>query len=160
MTTVSFTLSRLQAERLLSKYYAGGTSVAEERQLLGFLRSPQCPPSMAPDRVVLEALQPLAALPDDPIPEGMERRLAQKLRRGQREKLGHRLVRWTASAAAVAAVVTVGMLRPPVVATVYADTCRTPREAALSAEHTLIYVSDNLNMALEAGESDLGGPCP
>lgn len=146
------------AYALMRKFYAAGTTVAEERKLLRLLRHPGCPPALAADRLVLEAA--LEACANVPVPEGLERRIGHGFRRATARHTCLRISRWCCTTAAAAAVAVVALLRPPTVATVYADTYHTPHEAALGAEHTLQLVSDNLNLALGAGEQDLGGPCP
>ncbi len=50
-----------QATALREKFYAGTSTVSEERRLLDFLRSESCPPAWQADRAVLETL---VALPE------------------------------------------------------------------------------------------------
>lgn len=156
-------LTLQQAAKLLDEFYKGITTVAEEQQLLAFLQSPQCPPDMVPDRMVLEAATASAAgtdLATIEVPDGLNERVRQSFLKQWARRLFSQMTQWMGAAAAVAVVAVVALLRPPVTATVYADTCQTPREAAMATESTLIFLSHNLNLALEASESDLGGPRP
>lgn len=148
-----------QATALREKFYAGTSTVSEERRLLGFLRSESCPLAWQADRAVLEAL---AALPETEVPAGLETRIAARLTRHtapRRRPLWRRL----GAVAGVAATMTALFLglhfSGNTRATVYADTCCTPQQAASETCEVLFYVSEQLNMGVEA-EEDLGGPCP
>lgn len=151
------TLTHADAARLLERFYAGESTIQDELALHAFLCSESCPPEWEADREVLATamLTPEAALPAT-LTEGIGR----KLKRHIHQQWWRSLVGYSMSAAAVAIVALTALQRPPASPTVYADTCLTPREAAVETEHTLLYVSTNLNMALNSADDELGGPCP
>ncbi len=153
-----------QATALREKFYAGTSTVSEERRLLDFLRSESCPPAWQADRAVLE---PLVALPETECsspPLGLETRIAARLAQHAAPRKHHYLLwRRLGAVAGIAATMTALFLglhfsggTPP---TVYSDTCCTPQQAASETRDMLFYVSEQLNMGVEA-EEELGGPCP
>lgn len=147
-----------QATALREKFYTGTSTLSDERLLLEYLRSRNCPPSWQADREVLEAL---VALPEAEIPDGLERRIAARL---SRQVVPRRRILWkklgAAGIAATVAALSLGLyLGGRNRATVYADTYGTPQQAACETRDVLFYVSEQLNMGMVAAD-DLGGPCP
>lgn len=148
-----------QATVLREKFYAGASTVSEERRLLDFLRSENCPPAWQADRAVLEAL---AALPEAEVPAGLETRIAARLTQhaAPRRRFLWRKLGAVAGVAATMTALFLGLhFSGGAPATVYADTCCTPQQAASETRDMLFYVSEQLNMGVEA-EEELGGPCP
>lgn len=147
-----------QATALREKFYTGTSTLSDERQLLEFLRSRNCPPDWQADREVLEAL---VAVPEAEVPAGLEARIAARL---SQQAVQSRRTLWrrlgiTGIAATVAALFIGLYFGGRNRATVYADTCCTPQQAAFETHDVLFYVSEQLNMGVEA-EDDLGAPCP
>lgn len=147
------------AQHLLDRFYRGRTSADEERTLREFLFSEACPAEMETDRAVLGALSVPA---DAEVPAGLEARIAAHLDRaaGKRRKpLWVRLTTLTGLAASVAALALGLYFHLHTPATVYADTCRSPQEAARETEAALLFISRQVRFDGN-GEEDLGGPCP
>ncbi len=147
-----------QATALREKFYAGTSTLSDERLLLEYLRSGSCPLSWQADRQVLEAL---VALPETETPAGLEKRIAARL---SRQVVLRRRTLWrklgAAGIAATIAALSFGLyLGGRNRGTVYADTCGTPQQAAYETRDVLFYVSEQLNMGVGA-EDNLGGPCP
>lgn len=151
-------MTKEHAAQLLERFYAGTTTVDEERALREFLTSEACAEAWRADReVVLAMSTPVEA----EVPEGLEARIAARLRPRRRPHffLAHRFPAVTGLVAAAAAIFVCIYVWHRPSPTVYADTCTTPQQAAVEVCNTLIYVSENLSMGLEA-EDELGGPCP
>ncbi len=99
-----------------------------------------------------------------PPPLGLETRIAARLAQHAAPRKHHYLLwRRLGAVAGIAATMTALFLglhfsggTPP---TVYSDTCCTPQQAASETRDMLFYVSEQLNMGVEA-EEELGGPCP
>lgn len=146
------------AQHLLERFYLGLTSAEEERALREFLHQDDCPAEMAADRAVFDAL---AVPAETEVPAGLEARIAARLERAakKRKPLWVRFTAMTGLAASVAAVA-IGLyvhLHSP--ATIYADTCRSPQEAAYETEAALLFISQEICADWES-EENLGGPCP
>jgi len=147
------------AQHLLDRFYLGLTTTDEERELREFLHRDGCPAEMKADRAVLDAL---SAPADTEVPAGLEARIASRLSRAAEKKRRPRWIRFTAltGIAASAAALALGLyvhLHSP--ATVYADTCQSPQEAAMETEAALLFISQQVCFDGN-GEEDLGGPCP
>lgn len=147
------------AQLLLDRFYLGLTTTDEERELRKFLHGDSCPTEMEADRAVIDAL---SAPADTEIPAGLEARIAARLGRTAEKKRRPRWIRFTAltSIAASAVALAVGLyfyLHSP--ATVYADTCQSPQEAAMETEAALLFISQQVCFD-ENCEEELGAPCP
>lgn len=148
-----------QATSLLEKFYAGTSTLSEERRLLDYLCSAGCPPSLQADRKVLEAL---ADLPEAEVPDGLQTRIISRLSSQtiiRRKSIWKRFVATTGIAASVAIICFGLFFNKQSHATVYTDTCSNPHQAACETREVLLYVSQQLNTCAMA-EDDLGGPCP
>lgn len=151
-------MTQEHAAQLLERFYAGTSSVDEERALRDFLTSEACPPAWTADREVVLAM----SVPEEvEVPEGLEARIAARLRPRRRPHfyLTHRLSAVAGIVAAAAAVFVCIYVWHRPSPTVYADTCTTPQQAAIEVCNTLVYVSEDLARGLES-EEELGGPCP
>lgn len=155
-----------EVKRLLTKFYDGETTVAEEQLLRQYFSTADVPAALEADRRVVlapseaEAAAPSAALKQR-VADVLATAPAAPLRPTTSARRLHRLRLAAASIAAVAVVV-VGVYvwnRSQPVATVYSDTCASADEAAMQTEEILIYVSETMNEALGT-EDDLGGPQP
>jgi len=145
-----------QARRLRKKFYDGTSTPDEERRLRELVLSPDCPPGWEAERFLLCAAD---ALPDTlPVPEGLERRIAGKLSAAPRHRLSlwKKIVFPTGVAAAAVGIAFLLTGRHPA-PTVYADTYKTPREAANGTYETLLFISEQFNLG--TSEEALGGPC-
>ena len=149
-------LTHETAAALLAKFYAGQTDTSEEQQLRRFLAADDCPADMLADRAVFETL---ASLAEVPVPDGLEARVAARLKARPRRLA---LRRWLPAGmvAAVAAVFLFAPLLRHGAPSVYEDTCSSPQEAAVEVQHTLNCVSATLAMGLSADDDELGPPCP
>ncbi len=147
------------AQTLLEKFYAGTTTLAEERSLQEFLTSPCCPPAMEADREVVMAM----SLPAEAtVPEGLSGRITTGIAARRHRHYGiFRHITFTVSGISTmaAALIVCFFISHRPASTVYADTCQSPDEAAIAARDILMFVSKNMNQGLEA-DDDLGEPCP
>ena len=128
-------------EDLLTRYYEGVTSEAEEKELKLFLQ--------------------LAACPEPEIPVGLEERLNDMIdawdmseKRALKVKKRTRIIRlqWLGSiAASLLLLFSVGMyLYKP---SAPKDTCATPEEAYMQAQKALVMLSSRLNKGMEEVET-------
>lgn len=147
------------AHYLLERFYLGLTSTDEERALRDFLHSEACPAGMEADRAVIDAL---ATPAEAEIPEGLEARIAASIDRAAGKRRKPLWLRFTAVAGIAASMAAIGIglyfhFHTP--ATVYADTCSSPQEAAAETEAALLFISRQVMLDWD-GDDDLGGPCP
>lgn len=148
-----------QAAILLEKFYEGTSTLSEERRLLDYLRAADCPPSLQADRNVIEEL---ADLPETQMPAALQTRIISHLTsqtKLRRRCLWKKLATVTGIAASVAVICFGLYFTEHRHATVYADTCGTPQQAACETRNVLLYVSEQLNTCAVT-EDDLGGPLP
>lgn len=148
-----------QTTVLLEKFYEGTSTLSEERRLLDYLRSADCPPSLQADRDVIDKL---VELPETPIPTGLEARIISRLSSQtvlRRRNLWKRFAAVSGIAASVVAICFGLYFTEHKHATVYADTCGTPQQAACETRNVLLYISEQLNTCAVT-EDDLGGPLP
>jgi hypothetical protein len=152
-------------EKLRKKYYAGDTSLEEERLLKQLLLAPDAPDDWKEEGVMMQQLsEPITTVP----PAGFEYRLLKRLEKEQgwsakksHSKTALPLLRRMALTTAIAASI-VGILfainyyaQPAL--TVYRDTCQNPQEAKEEVENALLLVATTLSF--DDLEDELGGPC-
>lgn len=154
-----------EAVRLRENFYAGLTTPEEEQEWLQWLCSDACPEEWAADREVMLAL---AAPADVEAPDGLEDRIAARLEAGAerphrtlavRRPLWKRITAVSGVAASVAALAFGAYLWMASAPTVYEDTCQNSYEAAIETQNTLLFVSEQLCLGLEASD-ELGPPEP
>lgn len=142
----------MNIEQLLAKFYAGDSTPEEESCLKDyFLHNDRVDARWEKDRRLFRLLheQPQA------MPEEVSGRLKitlLRLRDSERVALlqPRTLWYWIGSAAAVALVcITLFFAKQPDVYPSLADTYDNPKDAALMAEKTLIFVSEKLNKGIE-----------
>lgn len=139
-------------EKLLARYYDGQTNEAEEQELKRFFAQTEVPEHLQREKALFLALQAEADVPD-----GLEERLSRCIdewETHERHTLTvkrHRRIRrlqWIGSiAASVLILFSVGLLldRP----STPKDTCATPEEAYVHAQHALTLLSTNLNRGMD-----------
>lgn len=158
-------MTHKEAVRLRENFYAGLTTPEEEQEWLQWLCSDACPEEWAADREVMLALAAPAAVE---APDGLESRIAARLEAGAerphrtpavRRPLWLRLTTVSGVAACVAVLVFGAYRWMAGAPTVYEDTCRNSYEAAIETQNTLLFVSEQLCLGLEASD-ELGPPEP
>ena len=152
-------------EELRKKYYAGDTSLEEERLLKQLLLAPDAPDDWKEEGVMMQQLsEPITTVP----PAGFEYRLLKRLEKEQgwsakksHSKTALPLLRRVALTTAIAASL-VGIFfaidfysRPAL--TVYEDTCQNAESAEAEVENALLFVASAL--AFDDMNDELGGPC-
>lgn len=150
-----------EIEQLLTRYYDGDTSQAEEKELKRFFAEEDVPAHLLAEK---EIFMQLAALPATETPEGMESRLNRKIdewdtreRRTLKAQRKGRILRlqWIGSiAASLLILFATGMyLQQPHHAPTPQDTCATPEEAYAQAQKALVMLSASLNKGMEKMET-------
>lgn len=149
-----------EIEQLLTRYYNGDTSQAEEKELKRFFAEEDVPAHLLAEK---EIFMQLAASPAG-MPEGLESRLSRKIdewdtreRRTLNAQRKGRILRlqWIGSiAASLLILFATGMyLQQPHHAPAPQDTCATPEEAYAQAQKALVMLSASLNKGMEKMEA-------
>ena len=139
-------------EDLLTRYYEGVTSEAEEKELKRFFMEEEVSEDLLAEK---ELFLQLAACPEPEIPVGLEERLNDMSeKRALKVKKRTRIIRlqWLGSiAASLLLLFSVGMyLYKP---SAPKDTCATPEEAYMQAQKALVMLSSRLNKGMEEVET-------
>ena len=145
-------------EDLLTRYYEGVTSEAEEKELKRFFMEEEVSEDLLAEK---ELFLQLAACPEHEIPVGLEERLNDMIdawdmseKRALKVKKRTRIIRlqWLGSiAASLLLLFSVGMyLYKP---SAPKDTCATPEEAYMQAQKALVMLSSRLNKGMEEVET-------
>jgi len=141
-----------ELKQLLEAFYSGATTEKEEQLLKEFfLNSETVPEKWETDRKCFLALYDEQ---DIPLPEGIEKRLEQKINElscVSQPRSAKRILYWIGSAAAIALLcigIFINEIRLPENHTI-ADTYTDPMEAAQAAEEILTFMSLQLNKGIE-----------